>query len=107
MLERRRTPQQITRAVLWIKRRERPILWTAFLFGGCAAFWGSFEAFTTLTELGVIASPVWSGTFGYPYPHHYIWGTALAGASIAALEFGRWKSDRAKKGRIEEPHREG
>ena len=78
--------------------------WTAVVIGLCTAFWQCYEFAYTCYEHGWIASPVWSGTWGAPWPHHYIAGFAFAGASIAALEFGRWKSDRAKR-REENPDR--
>jgi len=33
------------------------------------ALWGTFEQ-----AYNAGASPIWSGTFGYPVPHHYILG---------------------------------
>ena len=47
------------------------VLFWAFLM---TAFWGSFEMAYKASEAGRIESPVWSGTFGFPVPHHYIVG---------------------------------
>ena len=69
--------------------RTRWLLWTLFVAGYITAIWGSFEGFYTLSEAGIIASPVWSGTFGYPTPHHYIIGFVGAAASIIILELKR------------------
>jgi hypothetical protein len=77
-------------------------LWNTTLWLGYgAALWGSFEWACTLTEQGLIASPVWSGALGYPFPHHYIWGFVAAAASTIALELKRKHEWR----REEEPDR--
>ena len=40
-----------------------------FWMGYMTAFWGAFEmAYQSPNH------PIWSGTFGYPVPHHYIIG---------------------------------
>jgi hypothetical protein len=40
-----------------------------FIIGWSMALWGAFEMAYRSGE-----HPVWSGTFGYPVPHHYIIG---------------------------------
>lgn len=82
--------------------RTRLLLWTVFVAGYFTALWGSFEWACTLTEAGLIESPIWSGTFGYPIPHHYLIGFIAAGASIIALEL---KRKHERRGREEEPNR--
>lgn len=40
-----------------------------FWVGYCTALWGAFEmAYQSPSD------PIWSGTFGFPFPHHYIIG---------------------------------
>jgi len=46
------------------------LFWISYV----TAFWGSFELAYRLWENGLIESPIWSGTFGVPVPHHYILG---------------------------------
>ena len=67
-----------------------------FIGGFITSWWGAFEFATTLAERGIIQSPVWSGTFGYPTPHHYIIGFLAAGASIIILELKRRRDREAK-----------
>ncbi len=82
-------------------RRTRIILWTATILGLCTAYWQCYEFAYTLTEHGIIESPIWSGTFGAPIPHHYIVGFAVAAAGIIVMEL-RGRRDRGAK---EEPDR--
>ena len=45
---------------------------TGFWIGYITAFWGAFEmAYQSPND------PIWSGTFGWPIPHHYIWGFVI------------------------------
>ncbi len=67
----------ITRLFLSIQLkhlRRAVLLNTLFWIGFMTALWGSFEWACELADLGIIASPVWSGTFGFPIPHHYLVG---------------------------------
>ena len=50
--------------------RGEAFLWGLFLFFYGMAFWGAYE-FAYIVP-GV--HPVWSGTWGPPFPHHYIVG---------------------------------
>ena len=43
------------------------IFWASYF----TAFWGAFEQ---ACKAG--AHPIWSGTWGYPIPHHYVIGFA-------------------------------
>lgn len=43
-----------------------------FWIGYATAFWGAFEL---AYQSG--SHPIWSGTWGYPVPHHYIMGFTL------------------------------
>jgi len=72
----------------------RRITWIIFTISIVTAFWGSFEFAYTLWEHGLISSPIWSGTIGYPVPHHYILGFIGAGISITAIE---WRSRRERR----------
>lgn len=74
----------------------RRALWTAFIISYATAWWGAYEFAYTLWERGLISSPVWSGTLGFPVPHHYILGFIGAGISIAAIEWGRRREHRHK-----------
>jgi hypothetical protein len=43
-----------------------------FLLGFGTAFWGAFEmAYQSNNH------PIWSGTWGYPIPHHYVIGFVM------------------------------
>lgn len=64
-----------------IKRLINPFLHAIFWIGFGAAFWGAFEFAFKLAERGVIESAVWSGTFGFPFFHHYIYGFILVGTA--------------------------
>ena len=72
-------------------RRVRIIGHILFNLGFASLFWGAFEfAF----ELGV---PVWSGTFGFPIPHHYIVGAVIAYIGYLMLTFKRRKKENRKR----------
>ena len=47
-----------------------------FLVGYGTAFWGAFEM---AYQSGSHA--IWSGTWGFPFPHHYVVGFMLVGLS--------------------------
>lgn len=55
------------------------------------ALWGSFEQ-----AYNAGASPVWSGTWGFPVPHHYIIGFAGMLIAYFALTKNEWISLRLK-----------
>ena len=74
--------------------RIRFVLWTAFIVSLVTAFWQYFEFAYTLAENGLIESPIWSDTLGPPWVHHGYIGFVGAGASIAAMQGLRWRSDR-------------
>ena len=46
---------------------------TIFNIGFWTFFWGAFEIAFTHPNV----DPIWSGTFGFPIPHHYIVGMLL------------------------------
>jgi len=46
---------------------------TIFNIGFWTFFWGAFEIAFTHPSV----DPIWSGTFGFPIPHHYIVGMLL------------------------------
>lgn len=46
---------------------------TIFNIGFWTFFWGAFEIAYTHPSV----DPIWSGTFGFPIPHHYIVGMLL------------------------------
>ena len=50
--------------------RGEAMLWGLYLFFYCLAFWGAYEFAYQCPGV----HPVWSGTFGYPVPHHYLLG---------------------------------
>jgi hypothetical protein len=81
--------------------RIRFVLWTVFVVSLVTAFWQYFEFAYTLAENGLIESPIWSGALGPPWIHHGYIGFVGAGASIAAMQGLRWRSDR----RTGEAHR--
>ena len=64
-----------------IWRLINPILYALFWIGYGAAFWGAFEFAFKLAERGIIESAVWSGTFGFPFFHHYIYGFIMVGVA--------------------------
>ncbi len=74
----------------------RKLLWGLLIVGLSMSFWQYFEFAYTLYENRLIASPLWSGTLGWPVPHHGYIGYLVAGACIAALE--AMKSERSKDG---------
>ena len=49
-------------------------------------------------------SAIWSGTLGFPIPHHYILGFIVAGISIAVMELKSRHERRAKTSETR-PHR--
>ncbi len=63
------------------------LLNTVFWIGFMTALWGSFEWACELTEAGIIDNPVWSGTFGFPVPHHYLIGFGLVAFGWALIMF--------------------
>lgn len=81
-----------------LKRQARPLLWTAFILGFTTAFWQYFEFAYTLYERGAMASPLWSGTVGWPMPHHGYVGFIMAGISITVMELKRRHDRGAKDG---------
>ena len=46
---------------------------TIFNVGFWTFFWGAFEIAFSHPDV----DPIWSGTFGFPVPHHYIVGMLL------------------------------
>jgi hypothetical protein len=46
---------------------------TVFNIGFWTFFWGAFEIAFTHPSV----DPIWSGTFGFPIPHHYIVGMVM------------------------------
>jgi hypothetical protein len=46
---------------------------TMFNIGFWTFFWGAYEIAFTHPSV----DPIWSGTFGFPIPHHYIVGMLL------------------------------
>jgi TRAP-type C4-dicarboxylate transport system permease small subunit len=54
------------------------LFWSSF----GTALWGTFEQ-----AYNAGASPIWSGTFGFPVPHHYIIG--FVGMFIAYMTLTR------------------
>jgi len=56
-----------------------------FNLGYMTFFWGAYEqAFQN-------GQPIWSGTWGYPVPHHYLIGAALTYLSYLTLTYRRKK----------------
>lgn len=49
------------------------LFWT----GLYALFWQYFEFAYELWEVGIIESPIWSGTFGFPVLHHGYFGALM------------------------------
>jgi len=72
-------------------KRLRLIGHILFNLGFTTLFWGAFEF---AYELGV---PVWSGTFGFPFLHHYIIGAIICYAGYLVLTFMVNKNDRGEK----------
>ena len=50
-----------------------------FVFGYSTALWGAYEI---AYDAG---TPLWSGTFGPPWLHHYLVGFILAGVSFIGI----------------------
>lgn len=61
----------------------------AFGFGFGTALWQYFEFGFKLSEYGIIESPVWSGTWGFPILHHGYWGFILVAVGFALFEVER------------------
>lgn len=63
-----------------LKRLLNPFLHALFWVGFGAAFWGAFEMAFQATEYAPHTdSAIWSGTFGFPFFHHYIYGFIMVG----------------------------
>ena len=56
-----------------------------FIFFLSTTLYGAFEMAYKLQELGAIESAIWSGQFGFPFLHHYLWGVLGAGLTILIL----------------------
>ena len=86
-----------------LQRLINPIIHALFWIGFGAAFWGAFEmAFQAAVYAPNTSSAVWSGTFGPPFFHHYIYGFILVGVAWITyhlLKFSRTR--REKKTRME------
>jgi hypothetical protein len=77
------------------------LAYTLFVFSYATALWQYFEFAYKLTEAGLIAHPVWSGTWGPPYIHHgYLGfiGVALGFALIMRMR-------RGDRGKTSQTHR--
>ena len=64
-----------------LKRYINPFIHALFWIGFGSAFWGAYEIAFDAYEAGLIESPIWSGTFGFPFFHHYIYGFILVGVA--------------------------
>ena len=63
-----------------------------FNVGFWTFFWGAFElAYQSPSH------PIWSGTFGFPIPHHYIVGAALAYGGYILITFNKDIRTRMKR----------
>lgn len=71
------------------------ILEGLFWLALATAFWGAFE-FSCQAAI----HPIWSGTWGYPYPHHYILGFA----GIILERFIRFMINRREKHELDNRH---
>ena len=61
------------------------LLSMGFIFFLSTTLYGAFEMAYHLQELGEIESAIWSGQFGFPFLHHYLWGVLGAGLTILIL----------------------
>jgi hypothetical protein len=65
---------------------------TLFNVGFWTFFWGAFElAYQSPSD------PIWSGTFGFPVPHHYIVGAILAYTGYILITFTKSVRERIKR----------
>ena len=64
-----------------------------FVFFLSTTLYGAFELAYKLQELGAIESAIWSGQFGFPFVHHYLWGVIGAGVCIFILMFLFYKNE--------------
>ena len=66
---------------------------TLFNIGFWTFFWGAFElAYQSPSD------PIWSGTFGFPIPHHYIIGAILAYIGYIVITLTKDVRERIKRG---------
>ena len=70
-----------------MKLRFHVIFWIGLL----TAFWQWFEYGFKLMEAGIIQSAIWSGTLGYPIPHHGMVGFILVFASYFISNYDDFK----------------
>ena len=86
------------------KRAINTFLHGLFNVGFATFFWGAFEQaignalFNSLwvNSVDEMSSPVWSNTFGYPIPHHYIIGAAIAYSAYALILLSGYLTTRQK-----------
>ena len=65
---------------------------TLFNVGFWTFFWGAFElAYQSSSD------PIWSVTFGFPIPHHYIVGAILAYIGYILITFTKSVRERIKR----------
>jgi len=65
--------------------RHRIYRHTLFWIGYVTAFWGAYEIAYDAARAGIIEHPIWSGTWGFPIPHHWVFGFGLAGVMWLAI----------------------
>jgi len=69
----------------------RLLLHIVFIASYVTAFWQYFEWAFKLYQNGHILSPIWSGTLGYPIPHHGYVGFLGALMAYFGLSFNDFK----------------
>lgn len=62
-----------------LKLKKNHVLHILFNLGFWTFFWGAFE------QALQNGQPIWSGTLGYPTPHHYIIGAILCYCAYLGL----------------------
>jgi len=65
---------------------------TLFHIGFVTFFWGAFELAYQSSS-----NPIWSGTFGFPVPHHYIIGAIVAYVGYLLVTFNKTVRERIKR----------
>lgn len=65
---------------------------TIFNIGFWTFFWGAFELKSQSPS-----DPIWSGTFGFPIPYHYIIGVILAYVGYIMMTFSKSLREKIRK----------
>ena len=66
---------------------------TIFNIGFWTFFWGAFELVYQSPS-----DPIWSGTFGFPIPHHYIIGAILAYVGYILITLTKTVREKIRRG---------